>query len=224
MPRILEHFYRCYLNWLGVRDSNPHRGNYNFKKPYNVYMRNSDKDHATSIIGKMIDNTADRSDIIALLILVREHIPNQDSKLRDIAHCVAHTERDRGFVFDYFGPVVNQLVDSVKGGGIVPVYSVLPIKDFLVELYDTLLALNITRFNLQDLLDQRDFIEGLLVEVLDGVVFTIAHPNVLKCAFVSPSSDLRTTFPLSFSVSLKGLSSGYTYKIPYGAKIYFPVF
>jgi len=50
---------------------------------------------AQTIIDGMKNGAMSRRDMAALLIYVREQLPNDI--VRDIAHCVAHSGRDRGY-------------------------------------------------------------------------------------------------------------------------------
>src|SRR3954463_13446751 len=63
-------------------------------------------------------DTADRSDVVALFILIRGDAP-PNSIIKDIGHTVAHDERDRGVAFerlDRFTREVEALLTEGKGG------------------------------------------------------------------------------------------------------------
>ena len=80
--------------------------------------------------GKMV-----RRDLTALLIYIREQIPNDI--VREIAHFVAHSDRHRGSTYTYIESFVQNLIDlGNQGGGILtvkPVFNKIDLIDILTR-------------------------------------------------------------------------------------------
>lgn len=93
-------------------------------------MKPQDFKDSQDIINSIKLGIVGRRDLVALMIYVREHLPND--MVRDIAHCVAHSDRDRGYVYAHIETFVSNLINIAKNGGILEVKPVFP-KDELVQ-------------------------------------------------------------------------------------------
>ena len=69
-------------------------------------MKPNDVKDAQVIINKIEEGEVTTRDLVALLMYLREHIP--DDMVKDIAHCVAHNNRNRGMAHTYIEKFVAQ--------------------------------------------------------------------------------------------------------------------
>jgi hypothetical protein len=93
-------------------------------------MKSRDFSDAQIIIDNLKIGGVGRRDLIALLIYIREHIPND--MIRDIAHCVAHSDRDRGYAYSHVEAFSANFISAAENGGILKVEPVFP-RDLLVK-------------------------------------------------------------------------------------------
>jgi len=78
-------------------------------------VKPKDLDDARAIAKKLEDGTITRRDLIAFLIYIRESIPND--MVKDLAHFVAHPQRNKGFAFDYTEAFAARVVSVFIAGG-----------------------------------------------------------------------------------------------------------
>src|SRR5690349_2016314 len=83
---------------------------------YTGDMKPNDLTESQRIIGLIEAGTASRSDVDFLLIHLREDLREGDP-IKDIAHCIAHSKRDRGYAFKYVEDFVNKVIEWIQSGG-----------------------------------------------------------------------------------------------------------
>lgn len=181
-------------------------------------MKPQDHQDAQDIIDHLKSGTANRRDLVALLIYVREQLPND--MLRDIAHCVAHTERDRGYAYTYIDNFVAHFIDVAERGGTLVVKPLFPIEDLVSQMHSDFSAINFN-VTLAELDAQRHALEGLLGEVLSDTSIKLRDSRVVSCQFQKLIDDGREI--LAFVVQTQKLQPG-ALTIPNNARVAFPVF
>jgi hypothetical protein len=138
----------------------------------------ADLHDADAITGLLEDGTASRRDVAALLIYIREDITGD--LIEDIAHCVAHTKRDRGYAYRHISRVVNQMLAAFEKGGSFGVELVFPIEKVIEQLADVLIALGIG-VDRRKVIARQDALEHVLGSVLTETVIELPNPKVARC-------------------------------------------
>lgn len=182
-------------------------------------MKPNDLNDLEQIVTLLQNGTASRRDMVALLIYVRSHLFSADSPmLLDIAHCVAHPERDRELAHGHIESLLNNFIDVVKNGGTIKVDTLFPIQKVIEELNIALIKLGSTFVNEKALVLQTNHIKSLFVNILDSTEFRINHQNVSKCRFQTSQGAL------TFVTYFIGLEEAPVLIIPKNVGISFPVF
>jgi hypothetical protein len=182
-------------------------------------MKPQDFKDSQDIINSIKLGTVGRRDLVALMIYVREHLPND--MIRDIAHCVAHSDRDRGYVYSHIETFVSNLINIAKNGGILEVKPVFPRNELISKLHDDLKAIgfDVTRADIE-----RNYavVVSCLRDILSDTSMLLRHPNVKSCHFKEALIDGKPA--LAFVVYMQGLASGGALKIPENVGMGFPIF
>ena len=146
-----------------------------------------DFEDAQSIINCIQQGRATRRDLVALLMYLREDLPN--NLIKDLAHCVAHSSRDRGYAYSHIMHVtVNFLElwlpgkDSVKQGRELFIEPVFPIDEVIMNMAADLQAIgfNVVPLKLQS---NAELIEALLRNILAGTMVALDRKVVRSCRF-----------------------------------------
>jgi len=185
-------------------------------------LKPNDKVELYGVVELLQNGRAQRKDLITLLALLREYIPKESSTFLDIAHCVAHNERDRGVAFDYISNFLQTFVLAVKKGGMFTVDGVFSMDVFLTEMHDCLHKQGIGNADLILLRANSGHIVDLLSSILDRIVINIQAKHIQMCAIEEIRSQNGNE--LTFQVNFKGLQEGYSIRIPRSVPICFPFF
>lgn len=180
-------------------------------------MKPSNHADAQRIIGRIEAGTASRSDIVALLIYLREHLNDRDP-VKDIAHCVAHSDRDRGVAFKYIEAFVDGLIDTIQHGGRISVTVLFPISDVIQHLIEDLQRQGLT-VQPDAFRQQSDMLQTQVGDILDGVTVKLSNPHVIECRFATAGSNS----PPMFTVRLQGLEHAKVLQVPSNVALAFPV-
>jgi hypothetical protein len=186
-------------------------------------MKPNDLADLRQITSLLQSGVATRRDMIALLILIREHLSKtRQPMLLDISHCVAHSRRDRGLAYDYIERFLEEFINAARSGGILRVRVLFPMHEVVEELVVALEDIGVANLDRETLQSQADHVEILLKSVLDEVTLQINHDNISKCSFEAGSSKQGDYF--SFRTYFKGLEDAPVLQIPINVAIAFPVF
>jgi hypothetical protein len=173
----------------------------------------------TQAIAELLEiGKATRRDLLAFLIYIREDIPND--MIRDLAHFVAHANRDRGYAFSYTEKFVTHLVDTFRNGGRLRVEPIFGMDTLIVQLCKDVHALGI-QIDLAKMSSHRAELEQLLTELLEGVSLELKSADVQSCVF-EKLKDRDMEF-LTFVIELVDLSTG-VITVPKNLKLAFSVF
>jgi hypothetical protein len=182
-------------------------------------MKKRDFADAQSIIDGIKTGQLTRRDLVALLIYIREHIPNDI--VRDIAHCVAHSDRDRGYTYSHIESFVQHLVDlGNQGGGTLKVDPVFPKNDLITVLAKDLVALGFD-IDKSDIENNYEVLKRRLSDILTDTTVKLRQPSVRQCAI--EEGDLDRSDILAFYVFFQGLKPS-IFHIPHNVALAFPVF
>ncbi len=181
-------------------------------------MKPRDFNDAQEIINCIKTGTAGRRDLTALLIYVREHLPND--MIRDIAHCVAHSDRDRGYVYSHIKTFASNFISVAVSGGTLAVTPIFPRDELISKLTQDLIDIgfNITR---DDVEQNIKIIESALADVLADTVILLNDANIQSCRIQEESADGQST--LGFVIYPQNLPPG-ALTVPNGIGIGCPVF
>lgn len=168
-------------------------------------MKPRDFNDAQAIIKDIKTGKLGRRDLTALLIYVREQLP--DGMVKDIAHCVAHSDRDRGFAYSHVKTFASDFIAAAEGGGVasVKVTPIFPRKTLIAELSGSLtgLGFDVTK---NDVTHNIGLIESYLADILADTVLLLQDPKVLSCRF---ESDRQGSGPrVAFFLQLHNLAIG----------------
>jgi hypothetical protein len=160
-----------------------------------------------------------RRDLVALLIYVREHVPNDIVK--DIAHCVAHSDRDRGYVYSHIESFVQSVMSlAAQGSGTLSVDPVFA-KDRLIDTMAKDLAdigFNVNRVEIEN---NYGIIKACLSDILTNTTIKLADAKVRQCTIEEGLLNGRNI--LAFSVVFQHLDPS-IFHIPPNVGLAFPVF
>lgn len=181
-------------------------------------MKQQDLEDALDIASLLEAGTASRRDLVAFLIYIREHIPND--MVRDICHFVAHDRCDRGIAFDYTEGFVSHVISVFGAGGAIQVRPVYEIDVLLKQLCQDTQSLGIN-LDLAKLSNHCTELINILSELLDGVTFELKNSQVNSCTFEIRSDSSRKF--LMLIVETHGLPAGII-AVPRNVKLVFPFF
>jgi len=185
---------------------------------YTGDMKPNDLTESQRIIGLIETGTASRSDVDFLLIHLREDLREGDP-VKDIAHCIAHSKRDRGYTYKYVEDFVNKVIEWIQSGGRLVVKVLFPLDDVIEQLVKDLEAQGLTvqrdAFHQQSLL-----LCSRLGEILDGVTLKLSNTHVIECVFDTASNNASP----NFNVRFRGLEHGGALRVYQNTALAFPVF
>jgi hypothetical protein len=164
---------------------------------YYQSMKENDLTDTQRIIGLIETGTATRSDITALLIYLREHLSNDDP-IKDIAHCIAHNERDRGIAFSYTEDFIVRFIDCIQNGGILNVGLLFPFEAMIERLITDMHAFGLT-INPSKFHQHSDNLCSQMENILEGVSLRLSNPNVVKCEFTTAEDQHHLLLAVNFS-------------------------
>jgi hypothetical protein len=117
---------------------------------------------------------------------IRDELPND--KVKDLAHFVAHSTRDRGYAFTYTERFVQDMVEWLTNGGALHVAPIFVFEDVLRELCADLkphgIALDAGKVN-----RNKVKLKAVLLDLLDGVSLKLNNPAVASCMFEKAHVD-----------------------------------
>ena len=168
-------------------------------------MKDSDRKATSHIVAKLEEGSANRNEIVALLIYLREQLDRNDP-LKDIAHCIAHNNRDRGFAFDYVTSFVDHFLEIVSSGGVLHVRVLFPLSDLVESLILVLEAQNIS-VDGQALRGHMKELHTLLSSILADTTIDIKHSKVRRCQFLQENDGVRDRLScvIYFNQTIQGI-------------------
>ena len=181
-------------------------------------IKPQDLQDAQDILNNLKSGEASRRDLVALLIYIREYLP--DDMVKDIAHCIAHSTRDRGHAYSYIESFVSHFIGIAERGGILVVKPLFPVHELLSRLYSDLSTIGFN-VSMSDLSEQATKIEAILSDILASTSLMLRNKHVASCQFMKHAVEGRDT--LAFVVQTRDLTPG-VLTIPENAKMAFPVF
>ena len=184
-----------------------------------MVMKPRDFKDAQNIIDGIRGGALSRRDLVSLLIYVREYLPYDMT--RDIAHCVAHSDRDRGHAYAQIKSFVVDFIRTARGGGTITVKPVFDKDELVGKLTTNLKAIGL-EVTQSDLLDNYNIIQSCLTDILSDTTILIKHPNVKSCRFTEHIVNGQSI--LTFEIHTRGMGSGGALPIPEDVGMAFPVF
>lgn len=181
-------------------------------------VKENDLDDAKKIALLIESGTATKRDVLALLMYVREELPN--GMVKDLAHSVAHTSRDRGYAFNRIEKFVSHMISVFQKGGTLKVEPIFEANPLIKELSKELGRLGIP-LRRSITYRHREALFAAIEELLVGVTLELTNPNVTTCTFERLNSDDPDTF--CFVVRTRGLSNG-AITMPENVGTAFPLF
>lgn len=121
-------------------------------------------DEIQSRISRLEQGEVTKDDIKLILIDLRYYTPN--TMFEELAHFVAHPERDKGKFFEYLKPIVQDMVNSFKSGGKFTLESILTYNTLMDQFIHTLRTLKI-QLNEQHLRNQTRPIVHAIIDTID---------------------------------------------------------
>ena len=181
-------------------------------------MKSRDFNDAQNIINGVKVGNVTRRDLTALLIYVREHLPND--MIKDIAHCVAHSDRDRGYAYSHIKTFASNFISVARSDGVITVAPIFPRDAFASKLSQDLVSIGFT-VTQADIEQNIEVIEAYLTDILADTVILLNNSDIKSCRFEEGRVDGKST--LAFVVYLQGLRPG-TLDVPDGVGVACPVF
>jgi len=182
-------------------------------------MKPRDFADAQNIINGIKMGQVGRRDLVALLIYIREHVPADI--VRDIAHCVAHSDRNQGYAYSHIRSFVLNLIDlGNQGGGTLTVKPLFAKNDLIDVLTKDLtdLGFDLSRADIEH---NYEILKARLSDILTNTTIKLNHANVRQCTIEEGPLDGRLI--LAFSVFFQGLDPS-IFHIPHDVGLAFPVF
>jgi hypothetical protein len=167
-------------------------------------MKPNDLADAKRIAESLESGTTDRTDFVALLIYLRKGM--NPGALLDIAHCVAHSDRDRGVAYTYIRKFTDHFLAVIKKGGRLKVGILFSLDSVISDLHSELNRVGIS-VSSAALSVQACLVENLLVSILEDVEIDLKHPKVASCRFESATigGNAQLAFLIQFNQDLQGL-------------------
>jgi hypothetical protein len=180
-------------------------------------MRPTTQTEAQRIVGCIEAGTASQSDVVTVLIYLREDLDDSDP-VKDISHCIAHSKRDKGIAFKFIEHFVDEFVAIVQYGGLVKVNVLFPLDEVIQRLIDDLqdqgLTVQPNVFRRQSALLCKH-----LGDILNGVSLKLPNTHVVECRFATADTNPQR----SFNVKFRGLEKAKVLQIPANVAMAFPV-
>ncbi|MFB3980316.1 hypothetical protein [Microbacterium proteolyticum] len=134
-------------------------------------MRKVDLEHITDLVPAIESGTLNRSEIVSLFALIRDHAP-KGSNIRDIGDAVVHKTRDQGASFKLLNKVADALLEVVIHGGEADVKMLYPIESVVTELANFYRSQGVTLDRRKALTNSRAFALSI-GNMLDGTEVTL---------------------------------------------------
>jgi hypothetical protein len=184
-----------------------------------MVMKPRDFEDAQKILNNLKTGNLGRRDVTALLIYVREELPND--MVKDLAHSVAHSDRDRGYAYKYINKFVSDMIHVTRHGGAIPVKPIFSKSDLVAELAKDFsdIGFDVTE---ADIDRNYEVMEACLVDILDDMSIHLVHANVKSCRFTKWNDEEMPK--MAFVVFTQGLASGGVLQVPENVGMAFPVF
>ncbi len=180
-------------------------------------MRTNDLVDAQRLVGLIEAGAASRSDVVTLFIYLRDQLNDQDP-VKDIAHCIAHSKRDRGIAFKYIEAFVRNFIDCSQKGGVFTVKVLFPLEEVVERLIRDLQGQGIT-VQPDSFRQQSTLLRKHIGDILDGVEIKLSNPNVVECKFATADTNSLPHFYVKF----RGLEQAKVIQIPPNVAMAFPV-
>jgi hypothetical protein len=162
-------------------------------------MNKSKLEIVQSIVNKISTGSFDFSHVGLLLIILRFNF-SKDSLLAELAHFVAHDERDRGISFRQIDFYVRNIIDvSERGGtifGLPPIFNKTKVIEDLMKMLSSLGII----YDEDSVREQKEKIISELLYLIDEIKFEFDDPRIVKC-FLKREGD-KSYFCLN--LDLKG--------------------
>jgi len=181
-------------------------------------MKQNDLEDAKQIANLIEEGTATKRDVLSLLIYIRDEIPN--GMVKDLAHSVAHTSRDRGYAYDRIEQFVSTMIQVFERGGKLEVKPIFPVDKLIKMLCKDLAMLGI-QIDRPKTYRNRGPLLAVIEQLLLGVSLELKNPNIVSCIFERTPAEGLDAF--CFVLQTHGLSNG-VITIPPEVTIAFPVF
>ncbi len=180
-------------------------------------MKANDLADAQQIAKLIEEGSASKRDVLALLIYIRDEIPN--GMVKDLAHSVAHTTRDRGYAFDQIERFASTMIRVFQSGGMLPVEPIFPSDRLIKELSRHLHSLGV-RIDRPQTYRNRGPLLACLEELLEGVSLELKNPRIESCKFERLGDENNEKF--GFVLKTSGLTG--VINVPEHVRIACPVF
>jgi len=139
--------------------------------------------------------------------------------IKDIAHCVAHNNRNRGLAYSYIEKFAEHFIEVAERGGMLAVDVLFPIGQVADQLASDAAALGIS-VDRSKLKNQLARLEAGLSDVLDKTAIVLRNGKVRTCRFEVLNDRGHARF--AFVVGFTGLKPG-VLTIPNNVEMAFPV-
>lgn|GEM_PF-2854520 len=181
-------------------------------------MKQNDLSDAQVIALLIESGVASKRDVLALLMYIREELPN--GMVKDLAHFVAHSSRDRGYTFERIEQFADKMIRFVQQGGMLNIEPIFEANTLTKELSRELGKLGIP-LKRSATYRNREQLFAALEELLDGVSIELKNPNIYSCTFkrLLPSDPDTFCFVVEFTrPPIGGID------LPEGVGVGFPLF
>lgn len=181
-------------------------------------MKHNDFSDAKAIALLIESGVATKLYVLALLMYVRNELPN--GMIKDLAHFVAHPSRDRGYTFDRIELFVATMVKFVQQGGMLNVKPIFEANTLTKDLSRELGQLGIP-LKRSTTYRNREQLFTVLEELLNGVSIELKNPDISSCTFkrLLPTDPDTFCFVVEFTRPPIG-----SIDLPEGVGVGFPLF
>jgi hypothetical protein len=138
----------------------------------------------------------------------------------DIAHCVAHSDRNKGNAYAFADKFVVDLLGKVKTGGVIIVEPIFKREQLVSRLSKDLTALNLD-ISAEEVARNYDLIEACLRDILDDTKILLTNSKVKSATL--RVGDFGEGEILGIVIEFKDIKPG-VLKLPPGTNLAFPVF
>lgn len=144
------------------------------------------RNNITASLRKIESGDFEYDNVCSLFIHLRDALPGRDKKgyetLYDIFDSVAHSDRNRGVIFEHSKKIIDDFINAIKSGGSVSANPVNPNLDIAFETIFT--SLNIP-YN-KDLLNGQTskIIDYMYENILEDTKLLIRNNDIESCSIV----------------------------------------
>jgi len=136
-------------------------------------VRQSDVDHVAELVEKAEAERLSRSEVVALLIMLRGMAP-RGSVLRDIGDGVAHDVRDKGMAFEMLRLFTRDFIRAAMRGGVFDSHVLYPVEDLISDIASVARRLDVPVTEQVLLVNSRS-LALVVAEALDGTEVSVGQ-------------------------------------------------